>query len=346
MLWLFPVVAGAAWIYKINQKPAPTGVRGELPGPWTDDADRGARAMALANPALLEAGDYGDDMGGKDDYYYFAKGREAFLTGVRTNPYKKGSWQAQAWIEGYWEASKPAFGSVSASDGDEDWYTARTRPGWPNEMNEFGAFGGGNDVVDPTIIIGLNDDEREMWVMNDEGLYGWMGQWKRDQRMRGRTASTRAFLRENRDEIDAIINRSLGRGFGAWAADTDDDSDTESAFGNAVRRMSAKELRMHRDNLVRKYRRLLRNRVQATAALEQARSRHRQIARKHGLSTKYVETHSAKGQSILRARASNEKRLAATWVQIAEVQRELGNKSHPFVPSPLVPKVATILGAW
>ena len=48
----------------------------------------------------------------------------------------------------------------------------------------------------------MNDREREMWIDNDEGLYLW---W------RGSRQSKRAFLRENRADLDAAINRALGR---------------------------------------------------------------------------------------------------------------------------------------
>ena len=42
----------------------------------------------------------------------------------------------------------------------------------------------------------MNNDERELWVINTEWLYNW-------QRSSG--LSMRAFLRENRVEIDAFI---------------------------------------------------------------------------------------------------------------------------------------------
>ncbi len=48
----------------------------------------------------------------------------------------------------------------------------------------------------------LNDREREMWVMNDEG---WYRRW---QRFRG---SMRSFLRENRTELDQYIRGTLAR---------------------------------------------------------------------------------------------------------------------------------------
>lgn len=45
----------------------------------------------------------------------------------------------------------------------------------------------------------MNDDEREKWVLNDEGLYRWQ------QRSR---LSMRAFIRQNRGEIDTIIDKA------------------------------------------------------------------------------------------------------------------------------------------
>jgi hypothetical protein len=47
-----------------------------------------------------------------------------------------------------------------------------------------------------------NDGEREVWVINDEGLYNW-------QRRSG--LSMRNFIRENRDELDRIIDAYLSR---------------------------------------------------------------------------------------------------------------------------------------
>jgi len=46
----------------------------------------------------------------------------------------------------------------------------------------------------------MNDRERELWVRNDEGLYSW---W------RGSRQPMRAFLRENRTELDAAIRQAL-----------------------------------------------------------------------------------------------------------------------------------------
>ena len=42
----------------------------------------------------------------------------------------------------------------------------------------------------------LNDDERRLWVLNDEGLYSWFTCSRQ---------SMRAFLKDNRAEIDACI---------------------------------------------------------------------------------------------------------------------------------------------
>ena len=47
----------------------------------------------------------------------------------------------------------------------------------------------------------LNDEERSLWIDNDEGLYIW---WKTSG------LSKRNFLRENRHEIDSGIRRVLG----------------------------------------------------------------------------------------------------------------------------------------
>ena len=46
----------------------------------------------------------------------------------------------------------------------------------------------------------MNDTERRQWIDNDEGLYNW-------QRSSGKPM--RAFLRENRAEIDAAIENVL-----------------------------------------------------------------------------------------------------------------------------------------
>jgi len=46
----------------------------------------------------------------------------------------------------------------------------------------------------------MNNRERELWIMNDEGLYRW---W-RSSRM-----SITAFIKEHREEIDEAIDRVL-----------------------------------------------------------------------------------------------------------------------------------------
>ena len=48
----------------------------------------------------------------------------------------------------------------------------------------------------------MDNREREMWIQNDEGLYGW---WKSSH------TTLRNFIKENRVEIDATINRKLGK---------------------------------------------------------------------------------------------------------------------------------------
>lgn len=49
----------------------------------------------------------------------------------------------------------------------------------------------------------LNDNERRLWVLNDEGLYHW---WKSERKQLAK------FIRDNRQELDRCINRALGRG--------------------------------------------------------------------------------------------------------------------------------------
>lgn len=46
----------------------------------------------------------------------------------------------------------------------------------------------------------LNDTDRAQWIDNDEGLYSW---WKSSRQ------SKRAFIQENRKEIDAAIHPVL-----------------------------------------------------------------------------------------------------------------------------------------
>jgi hypothetical protein len=47
----------------------------------------------------------------------------------------------------------------------------------------------------------LNDDERRLWILNDEGLYLW-------QRLSG--LPMRAFIRKNRVDLDKTIREALG----------------------------------------------------------------------------------------------------------------------------------------
>ena len=42
----------------------------------------------------------------------------------------------------------------------------------------------------------LNDTERAQWIDNDEGLYNW---WRSSRQLK------RAFIRENREELDRLI---------------------------------------------------------------------------------------------------------------------------------------------
>ena len=47
----------------------------------------------------------------------------------------------------------------------------------------------------------MNNRERNQWIDNDEGLYEW---WK------GSRLSKRAFIQENRADIDDVINNIVG----------------------------------------------------------------------------------------------------------------------------------------
>lgn len=46
----------------------------------------------------------------------------------------------------------------------------------------------------------MNNQDREQWIDNDEGLYDW---WKSSRK------SKREFIKENREEIDTAINAVL-----------------------------------------------------------------------------------------------------------------------------------------
>jgi len=46
----------------------------------------------------------------------------------------------------------------------------------------------------------MNDRERELWTLNDEGIYRW---WKSTHK------SMRRFIRTEREELDRIIKRAL-----------------------------------------------------------------------------------------------------------------------------------------
>ena len=46
----------------------------------------------------------------------------------------------------------------------------------------------------------LNDEDREQWIMNDEGLYNWF---------RSSRLSMRNFIRQNRKELDECIKPVL-----------------------------------------------------------------------------------------------------------------------------------------
>lgn len=46
----------------------------------------------------------------------------------------------------------------------------------------------------------MNNNERAQWINNDEGLYNW---WKSSR------LSMTKFISENREEIDACIERAM-----------------------------------------------------------------------------------------------------------------------------------------
>jgi hypothetical protein len=48
----------------------------------------------------------------------------------------------------------------------------------------------------------INDEERRLWVLNDETLYLW---WRSSR------ATMRQFIRENREELTSYINKVLDR---------------------------------------------------------------------------------------------------------------------------------------
>jgi len=46
----------------------------------------------------------------------------------------------------------------------------------------------------------INDEDRRLWVLNDEGLYNW---W------RGSGRPIRAFIRANREQLDEVIGNMI-----------------------------------------------------------------------------------------------------------------------------------------
>ena len=50
----------------------------------------------------------------------------------------------------------------------------------------------------------MNDAEREEWVMNDEGLYDLLNEWRRKNK-----GGVRGFIRANRSFIDVAIGYVL-----------------------------------------------------------------------------------------------------------------------------------------
>ena len=57
----------------------------------------------------------------------------------------------------------------------------------------------------------MNNKERRLWILNDEGLYNWFEGWKRG-RPRHTVPSMAAFIKANREELDQCIrNVTEGR---------------------------------------------------------------------------------------------------------------------------------------
>jgi hypothetical protein len=50
----------------------------------------------------------------------------------------------------------------------------------------------------------MNNEERELCILNDERLYTWWLEWKKLIKK-----SMRYFIRENKEEIDAYINYKM-----------------------------------------------------------------------------------------------------------------------------------------
>ena len=49
----------------------------------------------------------------------------------------------------------------------------------------------------------MNNNERELWIMNDEGLYNWYESTR---------LSITQFIKDNKDEIDEVIHDWFRRG--------------------------------------------------------------------------------------------------------------------------------------
>lgn len=47
----------------------------------------------------------------------------------------------------------------------------------------------------------MDDRERELWVLNDEGLYDWF---------KSERKPIRQFIKDNRAELTEIINKAIG----------------------------------------------------------------------------------------------------------------------------------------
>lgn len=167
-----------------------------------------------------------DDLGGKGGYYFFSLGTRAWnnMQPLHANPYQRGSWQSKWWIEGWDDArirQAPAFGGEPMAilfllvAGGVMWAVASTGEKYAVGPAPEGVPEG--TKLPPAAkaryadAFGRNDDERDQWVENDEGLYNHWLRWQGNQRSWGRPANKRLYLRTFREEIDQAIDRVLNR---------------------------------------------------------------------------------------------------------------------------------------
>jgi len=188
------VFGGRDWDYYFRQGEEEAWDDGSARNPykrgWQYDAwEEGARYAE----EMLQQPD--DEFGGKDDAYYFAKGREAFWSSVplAENPYKIASWQHNAWGDG-WRHAEATYRPERP----------RLRPGDPGFK-----FSGGSRPRNNTV--------RAAFIR--ERSPGTFARWQAKRRAAGRSASMRAFLSRSRirHQIDReMVRRGLQDEFGGF----------------------------------------------------------------------------------------------------------------------------------